>query len=103
MTTPSTFRTLLRRTWIPATVLIVMAFFGGYAVLGPNGILAYGQYQRQLVVKQAQYKALDEQRAQLKNRVALLDPKHVDPDMADELTRKQLGVVAPDEVILPLH
>lgn len=103
MTTASTFRTLLRRTWLPATMLIVMAFFGGYAVLGPNGVLAYGQYKRQLSVKQARYAKLDKQRAVLKNRVDLLDPKHVDPDMADELTRKQLGVVAPDEVILPLN
>src|SRR5579875_1058296 len=102
MTTPSTFRTLLRRTWLPALMLIVMAFFGGYAVLGPNGILAYGQYKRQLVVREARYQALDQQRAQLKNRVALLDPRHVDPDMADELTRKQLGVVGPNEVIVPL-
>ena len=39
----------------------------------------------------------------LKNRVALLDPKHVDPDMADELVRKQLGVANPDEVIVPLN
>jgi len=102
MTTPSTLRTMLRRALFPAAMLIVMAFFGGYAVLGPNGVLAYGQYKRQLAVKQAQYAQLDKQRTILKNRVRLLDPKHVDPDMADELTRKQLGVVAPDEVILPL-
>ncbi|HEU4960929.1 MAG TPA: septum formation initiator family protein [Sphingomonas sp.] len=102
MTTPSTLRTMLRRALFPAAMLIVMAFFGGYAVLGPNGVLAYGQYKRQLTVRQAQYEQLDKQRAVLKNRVKLLDPKHVDPDMADELTRKQLGVVAPDEVILPL-
>jgi cell division protein FtsB len=103
MTTPSTLHTMLRRALLPAVVLIVMAFFGGYAVLGPNGVLAYGQYKRQLAVKQAQYAQLDKQRSVLKNRVELLDPKHVDPDMADELTRKQLGVVAPDEVILPLR
>jgi cell division protein FtsB len=102
MTTASTFRTLLRRTWVPAAVLIVMAFFGGYAVLGPNGILAYGQYKRELIVKQARYAALDRQREQLKNHVTLLDPRHVDPDMADELTRKELGVVGPNEVIVPL-
>jgi len=94
---------MLRRAMLPAVMLIVMAFFGGYAVLGPNGMLAYGQYKRQLAVKQARYDRLDKQRAVLKNRVALLDPKHVDPDMADELTRKQLGVVSPDEVILPLN
>ncbi|MBY8827665.1 FtsB family cell division protein [Hephaestia mangrovi] len=103
MTTPSTLRTMLRRALWPAAMLIVLSFFGGYAVLGPNGVLAYGQYKRELAVKQAQFARLDKQRAVLKNRVDLLDPKHVDPDMADELTRKQLGVVAPDEVILPLH
>ena len=103
MTTPSTLRTMLRRALWPAAMLIVLSFFGGYAVLGPNGVLAYGQYKRELAVKQAQFARLDKQRAVLKNRVNLLDPKHVDPDMADELTRKQLGVVAPDEVILPLH
>ena len=102
MMTPSTLRTMLRRALFPAAMLIVMAFFGGYAVLGPNGVLAFGQYKHQLAVKQAQYEQLDKQRTVLKNRVALLDPKHVDPDMADELTRRQLGVVAPDEVILPL-
>jgi cell division protein FtsB len=93
---------MLRRALFPAAMLIVMAVFGGYAVRGPHGVLAYGQYKRQLAVKQAQYAQLDKQRTILKNRVRLLDPKHVDPDMADELTRKQLGVVAPDEVILPL-
>lgn len=103
MATASTFRTLLRRTWGPATVLIVLAFFGGYAVLGPNGVLVYGQYKHQLAARQAKYDKLDKQRAVLKNRVELLNPRHVDPDMADELTRKELGVVAPDEVILPLN
>jgi len=103
MTKPSTLRTMLRRALIPAAMLIVLAFFGGYAVLGPNGALAYGQYKRQLVLAQARYDRLDKQRAVLKNRVELLDPRHVDPDMADELTRKQLGVISPDEVILPLN
>ena len=51
MTTPSTLRTMLRRALFPAAMLIVMAFFGGYAVLGPNGVLAFGQYKHQLAVK----------------------------------------------------
>ena len=43
------------------------------------------------------------ERAVLQNRVELLDPKHVDPDMVDELVRKELNVVHPDEVIVPLN
>ena len=30
-------------------------------------------------------------------------PRHADPDLADELMRKDLGLVRPDEVIVPLN
>ena len=35
-------------------------------------------------------------------RIALLDPRKVDPDYADELVRSNLGVVRGDEVVLEL-
>jgi cell division protein FtsB len=98
----STFRTLLRRAGPPAALLIVGAFFGGYAIMGPNGALAYGDIQRQLVKRQADLALLEKQRAELKNRVALLDPRHADPDMVDELARRKLNVVHPDDVIVDL-
>ncbi|WP_242140191.1 MULTISPECIES: septum formation initiator family protein [unclassified Sphingomonas] len=93
---------LLRRAIAPAALMIVGLFFGGYAVFGPNGVLAYGDIERQLAVKQRQLALLDRNRGELKNRVALLDPRHADPDLADELARKDLGVVHQDEVIVPL-
>ena len=91
----------LRRAAAPAAGLVLMAFFGGYAVLGSNGILAFGDYQRQLARREADYQRLDQRRAVLKNRVGLLDPDHANPDMVDEMTRKELNVVHPDEVIVP--
>ena len=94
---------LLRRAAAPAAGLAVMGFFGAYAVVGPNGALAYGDYQRKLERREADYAALDRQRAVLRNRVALLDPRHANPDMVDELVRKQLNVANPDEVIVPLR
>lgn len=96
-------RVILRRAGPPALALIVMAFFGGYAVVGPNGILAYGDYKRELAIRTARYVELDKQRAVLKNRVALLDPRHANPDMVEELVRKQLKLAHPDEVIVPLN
>jgi cell division protein FtsB len=93
---------MLRRAGLPAAALIVMGLFAYYAVLGPNGILSYREYARQLDKRQHDYAVLDKQRAVLKNRVRLLDPNGADPDMADELTRKELNVVHPDEVIVPL-
>ena len=95
--------TILRRAGMPAVALILMSFFGYYAVLGPNGLLSYREYSRQLGMRQQEFAALDKQRAELKNRVALLDPKRANPDMVDELARKELNVVHPDEVIVPLN
>lgn len=99
---PSPVLRTLRRAALPAGVLLLVAFFGGYAVLGANGILAYGDYQRQLAKRSADYAALDARRTVLKNRVALLDPDHANPDMVDEMTRKELNVIHPDEVVVPL-
>jgi len=39
----------------------------------------------------------------LRHRSALLNPKKADPDLADEMVRKDLGLVRSDEVILPLE
>nr|WP_082745983.1 septum formation initiator family protein [Sphingomonas sp. CCH5-D11] len=79
-----------------------MAFFGGYAVLGANGLLAFGDYKRQVAKRELYYAALDHKREKLRNRVALLDPRHANPDMVDELVRRELNVAHPDEVIVPL-
>ncbi|WP_375421849.1 septum formation initiator family protein [uncultured Sphingomonas sp.] len=98
----SAFRRTMKRAALPAIGFTLMAFFGAYAVLGPNGILAYGDYKRQLVKREKHYAELDQQRTVLKNRVALLDPDHANPDMVDEMVRKELNVAHPDEVIVPL-
>ena len=94
---------MLRRAGLPALALIVIGFFGGYAVLGPNGVLAYGDYKRQLAQRDIEYVRLDKARTELRNRVRLLDPARANPDMVDELVRRQLGVTHPDEVIVPLN
>lgn len=99
---PSAFHKVMRRAAWPALGLTIMAFFGAYAVLGPNGILAYGDYKKQLARREKQYAMLDQKRTVLKNRVALLDPDHANPDMVDEMVRKELNVAHPDEVIVPL-
>jgi cell division protein FtsB len=87
---------------MPALALIVVGSFAGHAIAGPNGILAWGGYHRALQERQAELAQLEAQRAQMRHRSALLDPRKADPDIADELVRKDLGLVRPDEVIVPL-
>ena len=93
---------LIRRAAFPALALIVVGTFAGHAIAGPNGNLAWGGYHRALLERKAELAQLEAQRAELKHRSDLLDPKKADPDMADELVRKDLGLVRPDEVIVPL-
>jgi cell division protein FtsB len=94
---------LIRRTAMPALALVVVGTFGGHAVAGPNGLLAWGGYHRDLQQRQAELAGLEAERDQLRHRSALLNPKKADPDLADEMVRKDLGLVRSDEVILPLE
>jgi cell division protein FtsB len=94
---------LVRRSAFPALALLVVGTFAGHAIAGPNGILAWGGYHRALVQRQTELAQLQRDKAQLKHRSDLLDPRKADPDMADELVRKDLGLVRPDEVIVPLN
>jgi len=93
---------LIRRAFWPALALIVVGNFAGYAVAGPNGLLAWGGYNRDLQARKVELAKLEAERDSLRHRSQLLDPKKADPDIADELVRRDLGLVRPDEVIVPL-
>ena len=86
----------------PAIALMIIGFFGGYALVGPNGVLAWGDYRTELSRKQAELGRLEAQKRVVGNRVALLDPRKANPDLADELIRKRLGYSHPDEIIIPM-
>src|SRR5947199_5964584 len=93
---------LIRRAAWPALALIVVGTFAGHAIAGPNGILAWGSYHRALLQRKVELAQIEKEHMQLRHRSELLDPDKADPDMADELVRKKLGLVRPDEVIVPL-
>lgn len=93
---------LIQRAFWPALALLIVGNFAGYAIAGPNGLLAWGGYHRDLKARQVELAELQQQKAELKHRSDLLDPRHADPDLADELARRNLGLVRPDEVIVPL-
>jgi cell division protein FtsB len=94
---------LIRRSVLPALALVVVGTFAGHAVAGPNGLLAWGGYHRDLQERRTELASLLAERDQLRHRSALLNPKKADPDLADEMVRKDLGLVRSDEVILPLE
>jgi cell division protein FtsB len=93
---------LIRRAALPATGLLVICYFMGAAVVGENGVLAWGDYRRAKAERSVKLSQLEGERARLAHRAQLLDPNNADPDLAEEMVRRQFGYVRPDEVIIPL-
>lgn len=82
--------------------LCCLLTMGGLALAGPAGVLAWSENSRLLKQREHELQVLAAERDELRNRVALLDPNHVDPDIAGELVRRNLNVVNPDEMVMLL-
>ncbi len=82
--------------------LVALLLIAAYALLGPTGIIAWTDYRQALDERTKELAVLEKQRDSLRNRQRLLDRDNVDPDLAGELMRRELNVVAPDEVVIPL-
>ena len=93
---------LIRRAAWPAAGMLIIAYFLGAAVIGENGVLAWGDYRRAKAERSVVLARLEAEKARLAHRSQLLDPAHADPDLAEEMVRSELGLVRPDEVIIPL-
>jgi cell division protein FtsB len=93
---------LMRRAALPALGVLIIANFLGYAVMGDNGVLSWGDYRRVRAERAVELAELEAERARLVHRTGLLDPDRADPDLAEELVRRELGLVRPDEVIIEL-
>jgi cell division protein FtsB len=91
-----------RAAALPAVCLVLVGFFGWHAVAGDTGVLALGGYKAEKARLVAEAEGVAARKAQLERRVVLLDPARVDPDLADELVREKLGLVAADEVVVQL-
>lgn len=93
---------LLKRAFIPAASLALIGYFLSFAIGGPNGILAWRGFEMEKQALASELAAGRQEKAALQKQLELLDPGGVDPDLADELVRKNLNVVKPDEVIITL-
>lgn len=82
--------------------LLALLLLGGIAIAGPSGILAWSENQRLLDLRKEQVAKLEAEKEQLRNRVELLDPGNVDPDLAGQLLRDRLNVAHPDEMVILL-
>src|SRR3546814_17137079 len=93
---------MARSAVVPALCVAFIGYFAYHAIIGPSGLLAWGGYTAERTELETRLAHLDGERKKLEQRARLLNPRKVDPDLADELVRKNLAVVRPDEVVIPL-
>jgi cell division protein FtsB len=93
---------MIRRAAAPAMGVLIIGYFLAAAVIGDNGVLSWGEYRQAKTERQQQLDTLKAEETRLAHRAQLLDPKRTDPDLAEEVTKRELGVVRADEVVVPL-
>ena len=82
--------------------LAVLLLLAALALIGPYGLLSWGENSSKLEQHKTRIAVLEGEMAELENRNALLDPDNVDADLSSELVRRNLNVAHPDEYVYEL-
>jgi cell division protein FtsB len=91
-----------RQDWLALVGLGLVAYFGYHAVSGSRGLLAWREVSAELAIEQRQLDAVRAERMALEHKVERLRPDSLDPDLIDELARRQLSFVEPLDVLILL-
>lgn len=96
----------VRRNWRQWWQLIAAG--SGFCIIiawllfGSTGLFAWNDYSRALAHRQAELARLEQQQKLLENHLRLLNPRHVDPDLVEERVRRDLNLMHPDDIVVPL-
>lgn len=80
--------------------LAMLAYFGWHAYSGPRGYGHRDQLAAQLDIFIKQEADITAQRAVIEARVVLMRPESIDPDLLDELARRELFLGKPNEILV---
>lgn len=100
MSARPTARSPLRRLLLPALTAVYLGYFGFHAFNGSYGLLAKTEIEAEAARLALELAAVQAERAELDARAALLRPGGIDPDLVDELARRDLNVIGPNEVVI---
>ena len=80
----------------------VVIFFGFHIFAGQRGILARPELDRKIMLAEEKLDLLDRQQHFLSRRIKLLQTDLLDADMLAEIARAELGLYAPNDVIISI-
>lgn len=85
----------------PVLGFCVVGYFAYHSIEGDRGLVAYLRLTEQIQLARAQLTEVAAERKALEQRVGLLRPDRLDPDMLDERARLLLNLARPDEIVIP--
>ena len=86
---------------LPVIGICVAGYFAYHAVQGDRGIIAWLVLNQQIREAHATQADLAAERATLEQRVELLQPSSLDPDLLEERARVMLNFAHADELVIP--
>ena len=87
----------------PIIGVCLIVYFLYHAAQGDRGLIAFWQLSKQVTQAENTHSVLNQKRAELQNRVSLLNPNSLNSDMIDERARFILGYTKTDEIIIFLN
>ena len=85
---------------VPVLCAGMIGYFGYHMVEGDRGLKAYARLSEEITRAETAYAGVAEERARLERRVKLLRSSSLDLDMLDEQSRRVLGVIGPEDVVI---
>lgn len=82
-----------------AVAALMVSYFGMNAYTGKYGLNARQELDQEITALTSELVQLKKERAKAEQRVALLRPNGMDPDMLDERVRWQLDYAHPRDVV----
>jgi cell division protein FtsB len=85
---------------VSACSLALLAYIGWHAFYGPRGYNARDKLAVRLAEVTKQSSELSAGRQSIEARVKLMRPESIDPDLLDELARRELNVGHPTDILV---
>lgn len=96
--------TMQQLPWRKAAQSLALVFALFYlcfhAISGERGFYAWLKETRKLTIMRAELEQLKAEREEYERKIRLMSPSSLDLDMLDEQTRRVLGFVGKDEVVV---
>ena len=97
------FRARARHVVGPAISICLASYFVYHVIHGDRGLIAWRGFEQRVASAYIELCEIRDERRTLENRVGLLRPESLDPDMLDEWSRRILNFGHRDETVVFRH